>query len=108
MGLLAIESQIMKYCCWLLLDVEQFFKERMMEICINTDQIRELDEDRLSMVSGGFNFGTGPGGIFSPKNLGAAGRFAGGVGLLYTSFRVGWDIGSYGYTAWSRYKYNSR
>ncbi len=78
-----------------------------MELSVYEDQIRELDVREINLVSGGFAFGTGLGGIFSPRNVSAALRLGGGIGLVYSSFKIGWDIGSYGYKAYNRYKYNS-
>lgn len=57
----------------------------------NKTTIRELTLDEIKLVSGAatnpelkYNYGTGSGGIFSPTGFGAASRFAGGLGLLYT------------------------
>jgi len=71
-----------------------------MELCAYKDQIRELDTSDLEFVAGG--------GIFSPTNLLNARNFAGGIGLVYASYRIGWDIGSYAYSTYNNYKYNSR
>ncbi len=78
-----------------------------MEITIEGNQIRELDDRELMLVSGGRDFGTGVGGLFSPKNLAAATRLSTGLGYLSAAFGVGFTIGTYGYSAYSRYKYNS-
>ena len=79
-----------------------------MEKTTQAEQIRELDERELALVSGGINLGAGTGGLFSVNNFLAASRVAGGAGLLYQSFKIGWDIGSYGYNAYTSYRTSSR
>ena len=74
----------------------------------NNQRIEELNGQQLEKVCGGVNFGTGAGGLFSIANVSSALRFAGGLGLIYQSGKLGWDIGSYGYSAYSRYKYSTR
>lgn len=66
--------------------------------------LEELDEHDCMQVSGG-HYGTGPAGIFSATNLAVASRFAGGIGLLYGSWQVGWGIGTSIYEAYSLYHY---
>lgn len=56
--------------------------------------MRELTFNEVDMVSGGFDWGTGANGIFSNTNFGSASRFAGGLGLLYGSFQVGYSAGT--------------
>ena len=63
-----------------------------------------LETHDLEAVYGG-EFGTGPGGIFSPTNLARAGRFAGGLGLLYTSYQVGFGIGTAIYNRYTSWAY---
>ncbi|MFT7458717.1 MAG: hypothetical protein ACI909_001391 [Planctomycetota bacterium] len=70
-------------------------------------QLRELNIYEINNVSGGLRFATGTGGIFSPKNLAAAARFSRGLGYLSGAFGVGYTIGTYGYNAYSRYRYNA-
>ena len=74
----------------------------------NTKHIEVLSEHQIEKVCGGVNFGTGTGGLFGIANVSAALRLAGGLGLIYQSGKLGWDIGSYGYSAYSRYKYSTR
>ncbi len=71
-------------------------------------KMRKLNESELDEVYGGLDFGTGGRGLFSPNNILKAARFSGGVGFVYSSFKLGWDIGSYGYSTYSRYKYSTR
>ncbi len=85
-----------------------FQGEKIMELCINEDQVRELSKNEINLVSGGLNFGTGATGIFSAGNVAAGIRLAGGIGLVYSSYRIGWDIGGYLYSSYNRYKYNIR
>ena len=61
------------------------------------ENTRQLTVDELNQVSGGSRlngFGTGAGGIFSSSSFGAASRFAGGLGLLYGAFQVGYGAGT--------------
>ncbi len=59
--------------------------------------MRELTLNEIEGVSGGFDWGTGSNGIFSPTNFSSASRFAGGVGLVYGSFRAGYSVGTWAY-----------
>lgn len=62
----------------------------------DTSTSRQLTLEELDQVSGGSRlYGTGSGGIFSSSSFGAASRFAGGLGLLYGSFQVGYSIGTF-------------
>lgn len=38
----------------------------------------------------------------------SGGKFAGAAGLVFASFKLGWDIGSYTYDSYIHYRYNSR
>ena len=78
-----------------------------MELCLNREQIRELDVSELKLVSGGI-FGTGYGGMFGPANIAAAGRLVSGLGYLGGAFSIGFAIGTFGYRTYTRYKYNIR
>ena len=73
-----------------------------------SNKIVELELTRLENVVGGVSFGTGTGGLFGTASVSAALRLAGGLGLIYQAGKLGWDIGSYGYSAYSRYKYSTR
>ena len=66
-----------------------------------------LGDNEVAQITGGgwSGFGTGPGGIFSAANIGAASRFAGGLGLLVGSAQVGWSIGTAAYNTYTRYRY---
>lgn len=77
-----------------------------MESCVYKNQIREINDSELNLVSGGSSLGVG--GLFGVKSVAAALRVAGGVGLLYQSASIGWDIGSWGYNTYTNYRYNSR
>lgn len=79
-----------------------------MQTMLNQIKIRELDESEISLVNGGIALGTGPTGIFSTANLANAVRLGGGLTLLYQSGKLGWDIGSWGYKTYIRYKYSAR
>jgi len=78
-----------------------------MQITENQIGLRKLEEHEVDLVSGGIDL-LGPGGLFSLRNLTRAGRLAGGVTLLYHSAALGYDIGSWGYNNYTRYKYSSR
>jgi hypothetical protein len=78
-----------------------------MHVTKNQIELRKLEEHEVDLVSGGINL-LGPGGLFSLRNLTRASRFAGGVGLLYHSAKLGYDIGSWGYANYTHYKYSSR
>jgi hypothetical protein len=79
-----------------------------MQIMDSRNEVRELNNNEIDLVNGGLDFGTGPGGIFSLRNVTRAVRFAGGLGLLYQSGQLGYDLGSWGYNTYTRYKYSSR
>jgi hypothetical protein len=61
--------------------------------------VRELSLREVEQVGGGVfnNWFTGAGSIFSTESIAAASRFAGGLGLLYGSYNVGNEIGSWVY-----------
>ena len=80
-----------------------------MELCLNSKEIAELKVDELELVNGGRRrFGTGRGGIFSARNIAGGLRFAGGLGLLYSSYNVGYSIGSFGYSTYSNFRYGRK
>jgi lactobin A/cerein 7B family class IIb bacteriocin len=79
---------------------------------VKNQNVRELSLSELSQVSGGRGptgvYGTGAGGLFSSASFGAASRFAGGFGLLYGSFQVGYAVGTAIYSGYTYYRFGGR
>lgn len=57
--------------------------------------MRELNMQEVEQISGGFNGFTGAGQIFGAESIGAASRFAGGLGLIYGAYNVGYSAGTW-------------
>jgi len=57
--------------------------------------MRELSLNEVEQVSGGFNWFTGAGEIFSADSIAQASLFSGGLGLLAASWSVGYRAGSW-------------
>jgi len=78
---------------------------------VATSGLRELSPDEINLVSGarpeGYLNALVNRGLFSPANIAAASRLAGGLGLVYGSFKVGWSIGSWAYNTGSNAFYGS-
>jgi hypothetical protein len=86
-----------------------FSRREIMQNTISGNQIRELELRETELVGGGaIELGTGAKGLFSARNVAGALRLAGGLGLLYQAGKLGWDLGSWGYNSYTRYKYSSR
>jgi len=79
-----------------------------MDTCMDGSPIRELQDEEIERVAAGLTLGTGPTGIFSAGNVAAGLRLVGGIGLLATSAKFGWDLGTYGYKSYTSYKYSTR
>jgi hypothetical protein len=74
---------------------------------LSQSEIRELDDSEINLVNGGIALGTGPTGIFSATNIATAGRLVTGLGYLGGAFTFGFAVGNWGYSSFSRYRYNS-
>ena len=61
--------------------------------------MQELTSTEVLAVSGGNR-------LWSGRELAAAGRFAGAVGLVYSSFNAGYTVGSGIYTFYTHLKYH--
>ena len=57
--------------------------------------MRELNAVEVEQINGGFDGWTGAGQIFGAESIAAASRFAGGLGLLYGAYNVGYGIGTW-------------
>lgn len=69
-----------------------------------------LDGQQLELVSGGRrrNYGTGARGLFSVRNVAAAGRLVTGFSYIGAAFTFGYGIGTLGYRGYNNIRYSRR